>query len=281
MSENPAPESQDISNYPPRPWPFPEERKHDADAGKPNPTVSSLETWIRTMSTAALNLDSGETGLVQRVCAGDKQAFYQLVQPYERVIFSTAMSVLRNEADAEEVSQEAVLKAFCALPHFRGECRFSTWLIQITINEARARLRKERRSLYESIDELRIDQDGNCFSKDYTDWREMPSEEFQRKELRRALQSAMESLAPSYQKVLVLRHLGLLTTQKTAELLGLTKGCVKVRLLRARLQMRDALEPEIDGSWTTGRVEFENETDRRPRACDGRWTRKIRASCLQ
>lgn len=213
---------------------------------------------------ARLTLDSNETEIVQRVCAGEKQVFYQLVRPYERAIFATAMSILRNEADAEEVAQEAVLKAFCALPDFRGDCRFSTWLIQITINEARAKLRKDRRSLYESIDELRTDEDGNWFPKDYADSRQIPSEELQGKELRQALQCAMETLAPQHQQVLVLRHVRHFTTQKTAEVLGVTTGCVKVRLMRARLQMRDALAPWIDGSWTTGRVEFENEAGRCP-----------------
>lgn len=213
--------------------------------------------------TVTRNLDSHETGLVQRVCAGEKQVFYQLVQPYERAVFCTAMSILKNEADAEEVSQEAVLKAFCALPHFRGDCRFSTWLIQITINEARARLRKDRRALHESIDEHGIDEEGNSLPKDYPDSREIPSEELQRKELRQALQCAMESLAPRYQEVLLLRHVQHLTTQKTAKVLGVTQECVKVRLLRARSQMRDALAPGIDGSWTTGRLAFENEARRR------------------
>lgn len=202
------------------------------------------------MSTATLSLDSNETELVQRVCAGDKQVFYQLVHPYERAIFATAMSVLRNEADAEEVSQEAVLKAFCALPRFRGECKFSTWLIQITINEARAKLRKDRRGLYESIDKQRTDE------KDYADWREIPSEELQRKELGKALKRALESLPSRYREVLVLRDVRHVSTQETAQVLGISEGCVKIRLFRARLQMRDALAPGIDGSWATGRLEF-------------------------
>ena len=208
------------------------------------------------MSTATLSLDSNETELVRRVCAGDKQVFYQLVHPYERAIFATAMSVLRNEADAEEVSQEAVLKAFCGLRRFRGECKFSTWLIQITVNEARAKLRKDRRSLYDSIDEQRADLEGGWFQKDYADWREIPSEELQRKELGKALKRALESLPSRYREVLVLRDVRHVSTQETAQVLGISEGCVKIRLFRARLQMRDALAPGIDGSWATGRLEF-------------------------
>jgi len=208
------------------------------------------------MSAPTLSADSSEAELVRRVRAGDKESFYKLVQPYERAIFTIAMSVLRNEADAEEVSQEAVLKAFCALPRFRGECKFSTWLIQITINEARAKLRKDRRGLYESIDDHRADGDGYWFPKDYADWREIPSEELQRKELGKALKRALESLPSRYREVLVLRDMRHLSTQETARVLGVSEGCVKIRLFRARLQMRHALAPGIDGSWATGRLEF-------------------------
>jgi RNA polymerase sigma-70 factor (ECF subfamily) len=201
-------------------------------------------------------VDAHEAELVRRVCAGDKGAFYRLVRPCEHAIFTTAMSVLRNEADAEEVSQEAVLKAFCALSRFRRECKFSTWLIQITINEARAKLRKDRRALYESIDEQRCHKGRDWFPKDYADWRELPSEELERKELGEMLKRALESLPRRYREVLVLRDVQHLSTQETAQVLGVSKGCVKIRLMRARLQMRDALAPEIDGSWATGRPEF-------------------------
>jgi RNA polymerase sigma-70 factor, ECF subfamily len=232
------------------------EKKQDADARETDFTACSTKSETQAMSVAVQNVDAYEAGLVQRVCAGDKEAFYRLVQPCERAVFATAMSVLRNEADAEEVSQEAVLKAFRALPRFRGECKFGTWLIQITINESRAKLRKDRRGLYKSIDDQRVYRDGESFLNDYADWRETPSEQLQRKELRKALKRALESLSRRYREVLVLRDVEHLSTEETAQVLGVTRGCVKVRLLRARLQMRDALAPRIDDSWMTGRLEF-------------------------
>ena len=207
-----------------------------------------------SMSTASRN--SRESELLRRVLAGDKESFYQLVQPYERAIFTAAMCVLRNEADAEEVSQEAVLRAFCALPRFRGECKFSTWLIQITINESRAKLRKDRRALYESIDDQREHEEKQWFPRDFADWREIPSEELQRKELGEALKRALDSLPLPYREVLVLRDVQDLSTQETAQVLGVTEGCIKSRLLRARLHMRDALMPELHASWMNGRIEF-------------------------
>ena len=209
------------------------------------------------MSMTNLYLALSEAELIQRVCGGDKDAFYCLVQPCERGVFTAAMSILNNAADAEEVAQEAVLKAFTALSRFRGDCKFSTWLIQIAINEARLRLRKDRRHLYESVDEQQKDEQGDCFPKDYADWREIPSETLQRKELREALKRALDSLPPKYREVLILRDVQHLSTQETAQVLGMTVGSVKTRLLRARFHMRDALAPGIDGSWTTGKLDYE------------------------
>ena len=209
------------------------------------------------MSTPKLNLDTSEAALIQRVCQGDKEAFYCLVRPCERGVFNAAMSILNNAHDAEEVAQEAVLKAFTALPRFRSESKFSTWLIQITINEARLKLRKDRRHLYQSIDEQQTDEAGEYFPKDFADWREIPSEQLERAELRKALKRALDSLAPKYREVLILRDVEHLSIQETAQVLGIKEGSVKTRLLRARLQMRDALTPGIDGSWSSGKQEFE------------------------
>src|SRR2546427_10674884 len=146
------------------------------------------------MGTAKPSFDTTEAELIQRVCQGDKEAFYSLVQPCERGVFTAAMSILNNPADAEEVAQEAVLKAFSALPRFRGESKFSTWLIQITINEARLKVRKDRKHLYESVDEQKTDEQGDYFPKDYADWRGIPSETPQPGEVIAAFERALNSL---------------------------------------------------------------------------------------
>jgi|GEM_PF-2684827 len=129
-----------------------------------------------------------EQVLIQRVQAGDAEAFYQLVRPYERAVFIAAVAIVKNDADAEEVVQEAILKAFKALGRFRQEAKFSTWLIQIAINEAKMRLRKDRRHLYESIEQGQQSDDGDYIPKDFADWREIPSQALERRELRDALQ---------------------------------------------------------------------------------------------
>ena len=197
-----------------------------------------------------------ETELIQRVCRGEHEAFYDLVRPYERAIYFAAKGVLDNPADAEEVAQETVLKAFNALPNFRFEAKFSTWIIQIAINEARMKLRKDRRHLYESIEAERPDEEGDYRPKDLADWRDIPSEELQRNELREALKRAMAALNPKYREVLILRDVQHISIAETAQILGISEANVKTRLLRARLQMREALAPGIDGSWVTGRDEY-------------------------
>ena len=218
------------------------------------PTRFKLKRLI--MPAPILQSDRRETELIQRVCGGDHEAFYDLMRPYEKAVYFAAKGVVDNPADAEEVAQEAVLKAFRALPNFRLESKFSTWLIQITINEARMRLRKDRRHLYESIDSHPADDGDDYRPRDFADWRQIPSEELQRKELRAALTRAMASLDAKYREVLICRDVQHLSIAETSQVLGIAEASVKTRLLRARLQMRDALAPGIDGSWTTGRDEF-------------------------
>src|SRR5262245_26435416 len=114
-------------------------------------------------------LENEEAELLRLVRAGDREAFYRLVQPCERAVFSATMAILNNAADAEEAAQEAVMKALANIEKFRGEAKFSTWLVQIAINEARLKLRKDRRHLYESVDEPKSDDDGDYFPKDFAD----------------------------------------------------------------------------------------------------------------
>lgn len=191
-----------------------------------------------------------EQVLIGRVQAGDAEAFYQLVRPYERAVFLAAVAIVKNDADAEEVAQEAILKAFKALGRFRQEAKFSTWLIQIAINEAKMRLRKDRRHLYESIDQGQQSDEGDYIPKDFADWREIPSQALERRELRDALTKALESLPEKYREILILRDVNHLSITETAQILGLSEANVKTRLSRARLQMRDALAPGLGGLWS-------------------------------
>ena len=196
-----------------------------------------------------LNANTRENDLIERVLAGEKDLFYDLIQPYERGVFFATASILGNDADAEDAAQEAVLKAYRNLARFRQESKFSTWLFQIAINEAKMRLRKDRRHLYQSIDAGVETKEGDYIPTEFADWREIPSEALEQSELREALKQALKSLPEKYRTVLVLRDVQQMSIAETAKALGISEENVKTRTSRARLQMRDRLAPGWGGAW--------------------------------
>jgi RNA polymerase sigma-70 factor (ECF subfamily) len=206
------------------------------------------------MSMTQSQWRGNESELIKSVCGGDREAFYELIRPYERMIYATAISVVKNPADAEEVAQEAVLKALSNLGSFRAESKFSTWLIQITYNEAKMKLRKARPHLYESIDEQQQTEEGDYWPKDFADWRPIPSELLEQDEIRQAVQGAINSLSSHYREVLVLRDVQHLSIKETMIILAVSEATVKTRLHRARLLLRDSLAPGFDGCWIKGQT---------------------------
>jgi RNA polymerase sigma-70 factor, ECF subfamily len=209
---------------------------------------------------AVLNNPGQETAnreqeLIAAVQRGQNERFYELVRPYERRVFAAAQAILHNETDAEEVAQEAMLKALANIRQFRAEAKFSTWLTQITVNEALMRRRRERTAVMEPIDNRR-DDEGAYTPRDFADWREIPSEALERKEVREKLAEALASLDRKYREVFVLRDMEQLNIQETAEMLGISVASVKTRLLRARLMLRDLLAAGWERGWFS-RLPFE------------------------
>ena len=196
-----------------------------------------------------------EQDLISQVQRGQHELFYELVRPYERRVYAAALAILRNEADAEDAAQEAMLKAFANIRQFRAEARFSTWLIQITVNEALMRRRRERTVVMEGIDDRR-DDEADYAPRDFADWREIPSEALERKEIRQRLAAALGTLDRKYREVFVLRDMEHLNIQETAEALGISVASVKTRLLRARLMLRDLLAAGWEQGWFS-RLPFE------------------------
>jgi RNA polymerase sigma-70 factor, ECF subfamily len=199
-----------------------------------------------------------EQELIVRVQRGEHELFYELVRPYERRVYAAALAILRNESDAEDTAQEAMLKALANIRQFRAEARFSTWLIQITVNEALMRRRRERKGMVEGIDDRR-DEEGEYTPRDFADWREIPSEALERKEVRQKLAQALASLDRKYREVFVLRDMEQLNIQETADALGISVASVKTRLLRARLMLRDLLAGGWEQGWFS-RLPFEKGT---------------------
>jgi RNA polymerase sigma-70 factor (ECF subfamily) len=203
-----------------------------------------------------------EQQLIQSVQRGQSELFYELVRPFERRVYAAALAILRNEHDAEDAAQEAMLKAFANIRQFRAEARFSTWLIQITVNEALMRRRRERTVPMEGLEYPRSgpgEAETEYAPRDFADWREIPSEALERQEVRQRLAEALATLDHKYREVFVLRDMEHLNIQETAEALGITVASVKTRLLRARLMLRDLLAAGWEQGWFS-RLPFEKGT---------------------
>jgi RNA polymerase sigma-70 factor, ECF subfamily len=180
--------------------------------------------------------------MIASILAGETQLYHELIRPYERSVYMMALSYMKNEADAEDVAQEAFLKAFHHLASFRAEAKFSTWLVGIALNEARSRLRHEGSMRMQSINDTREDG-AHIFPGILRDWREVPSEALERKEVREMLQTAIASLPDIDRDVFLLRDVEELSNVETAAALCITVGNVKVRLHRARMMLQRQLAP--------------------------------------
>ena len=200
-----------------------------------------------------------EAALIARIRGGERELFYELIRPYEKRVFVISFTILRNEAEAQDAAQDAFLKAFRNLGQFRSESRFSTWLIRVAMNEARQRQRKNHAEIMRPIEDQE-NEDGTYTPRDFADWREIPSEALERKEVREKLVAALGSLAQKYREVFVLRDVEHMSIDETAQVLGLSAGAVKTRLLRARLMLRDLLSPGLQGTWT-GRAHIPKGTN--------------------
>lgn len=182
-----------------------------------------------------------ESQLIKDCRAGDREKFPALIGPYLQCVRLIVYSILRNPQDTEEVTQEAILKALVHLDQHREGESFKAWLLQIAANEAKMRLRKDRRHLYESLEQEVAGKPVQ--PRQFVDWRNMPSAELERKEIRTALTAALNCLDDGYREVFVLRDVQKLGAAKTGEILGISEGAVHTRLHRARLQMREHLTP--------------------------------------
>jgi RNA polymerase sigma-70 factor (ECF subfamily) len=185
-----------------------------------------------------------ELQMIASILGGESHLFHDLIRPYERSVYAMALSFLHNEADAEDVAQEAFLKAFRNLKDFRGEAKFGTWLISITLNEARSRIRRKKILRIESIDEPPEEQ-GHISPALLRDWKEIPSEALERHEVRLMLQEAVAALPTIYRETFMLRDVEELSIAETAEILSVTTVTVKVRLHRARMMLQKTLAPQL------------------------------------
>jgi RNA polymerase sigma-70 factor (ECF subfamily) len=177
--------------------------------------------------------------LVAAAQGGDIAAFETLVGRYERKILRLAQNITQNREDAEDVMQEAFLKAYEHLSGFQGNSRFYTWLVRIAVNQALMKLRK-RRPNQVSIDE-EVNTGEDLIPREIEDWGPSPEDRYKQTELSDILSEVIADLDPSFRIVFQLRDIEELSTEETAEALGLSVPAVKSRLLRARLKLRQKL----------------------------------------
>jgi len=180
-----------------------------------------------------------EPTLVAAAKAGDVSAFETLVNRYERRIFRLSQNITQNKEDAEDAMQEAFLKAYEHLGEFQGNSRFYTWLVRIAVNQALMKLRRRRPNVV-SLDE-EVDTGEDLIPREVEDWGPSPEERYGQTELGQILSNAVADLDPSFRIVFQLRDIEELSTEETAEALGLSVPAVKSRLLRARLKLRQKL----------------------------------------
>jgi RNA polymerase sigma-70 factor, ECF subfamily len=190
-----------------------------------------------------MNGNPDERQLIARILAGEKDLFHDLVRPCERMVYLTVLGMMKDEAEAEDVTQEAMLKAYRALASFHAESKFSTWLVAIALNEGRRRLRIAGRAPVESLGEQGTEPEGDFTPALLTDWREIPLEALERKEVREALVAAVGQLPAIYREVFTLRDIEELDVRETAEVLEISANVVKVRLHRARMLLQKRLAP--------------------------------------
>jgi RNA polymerase sigma-70 factor (ECF subfamily) len=185
-----------------------------------------------------------EAEMIAEILGGETQVFHDLIRPHERSVYLMALSYMKNEADAEDVAQEAFVRTFRNLASFRAESKFSTWLISIALNEARTRLRRKMLVPMDSLDTL-PDEVQHVSPALLRDWREIPSEVVERGEIRKLLQGAIALLPDIYRQVFLLRDVEEMNINETAAALNISVPSVKVRLHRARMMLQKQLAPQL------------------------------------
>jgi RNA polymerase sigma-70 factor (ECF subfamily) len=192
------------------------------------------------MPSTTLPVGFDEAPLVARARAGDAQAFTDLVNQYERKIYRLAKHITQHDEDAEDVLQETFLKAYEHLDTFQGNSKFYTWIVRIAVNESLMKLRKRKGDRTVPLDEP-VDTGEEMVAREIAVWEDNPEQRYSREEMQQILDDAVQTLKPDFRTVFILRDIEELSTEETAETLGISVPAVKSRLLRARLALREKL----------------------------------------
>lgn len=188
--------------------------------------------------------NQNETALVKAAQEGDEQALRDLVRKYQSTVYGFAFKVCRNQQDAEDTLQEAFLNILKSLPSFNFQSSFSTWIYRIVSNSCLMKFRKEKRDRWESFDE--IDRPEERIKESYNKWPEDAEQKLLTEELKKEMDDAIIDLPPLYRLAFVLKDLEGLKTDEVAKALKISVPATKARIRRARLYLRDKLEPYVE-----------------------------------
>ena len=185
--------------------------------------------------------------LAQRIASGDRDAFELLMRRHNQILYRTARSILKDDAEAEDAVQEAWLLAYRAIGNFRGDAKLSTWLVRIVVNEAISRRRKRSRGaeVIQLNGETQEDREAAEENVNQT-LPEQPEHAARRAQTRRLLEAKIDELPDAFRTVFVLRALEELSVEEAAVALGIPEATVRSRFFRARGLLREALSKEID-----------------------------------
>lgn len=211
---------------------------HDRPGRRPRPDDATEPAHAASQARAE--------GLLERLQAGEDDAYRELLETYGGRLLALARRMMRNEEDARECLQEAFLSAFRAIDSFEGKARLGTWLHRIVVNVCLMRLRSRKRKAEELTDPQLFEYDDYGFRVGPTEMTPVGAAELlERSEVREQVRAAIDGLPETYRTILILRDIEDLDTAEAAELLGITPGAVKVRLHRARVALRE----QIRSAW--------------------------------
>ena len=187
-------------------------------------------------------MSENETTLIQKAQKGDHDAFAALVDEHQRYVYNLALRVVKDENEALDLTQETFVRAWTALPNFKGQSQFRTWLYRIVTNLCYNRLPNLRRSLNDLGDDVMEDIPETKFNA--------PADEFESNEIRKHLHQAINQLDEQYRLLVTMRYQNELSYEEIAASLNLPLGTVKTGIFRAKAKLRNALIP-LEESWTT------------------------------
>jgi RNA polymerase sigma-70 factor (ECF subfamily) len=207
--------------------------------------MQTTQTSVHTSQRPAISAATTDIELAQRAASGDDLAFESIMRRHNRLLFRTARSILKNDAEAEDALQEAYLRAWRALATFRRESKLSTWLVRIVMNEALGRLRRPSAQVI-PLDTVMESTDSDTLESMQDDADHRPEQAAMRMQVRRLMEARIDRLPEAFRTVFMLRAVEELSVEEVSTALQLPEATVRTRYFRARGLLREGLSRDVD-----------------------------------